>query len=677
VEDIQESVVGRAKKRFDEIAKNEQQLRKEGLEDLKFRAGKQWSEGVRADRELPGEERPLLTINKSRRYINLIVNDGRMQRPQIRVRAAGGPATDRIAQLLEDHLRAIQMDSRADLAYDCGLEWAATIGWGYWRIITEYEAHNSFNQILKIIRIADPFSVYLDPQSESDGTGARYAFIMGLIDKKDLESEYPDRTFVSWEGSSPGDADMKRWYDGDSIRVAEYFEIEEEIQTLYQLEDGLITWTKPADDALIAVSREVNIPVVHWYKLTAATDEPLEHQQWIGEEIPIVRMVGEEYRLEGRTVYEGVIRHAKDAMKIYNYWATSLTEQVAMAPKTPYLAAAGQIERYSEKWKAANVRPQAVLPYDPVSIEGHPVPPPIKVPAPEVSTGILAALQIADKDIMDTVGFYQANTGEPSNEQSGVAITNRQKQGELGTSHYLDNWGRSLVRTGRLLLSLIPLVYDTPRMLRALGEDDHETLFEVDTQQEEPIRERLRDGRKIMQVNPAIGRYDVSVQVGPTFQTRRQEAAAGMIEFIKVVPNIAQVTADLIVKNMDWPGSEEFRDRLEKLLPPGMLTTDASEDTPQIRSAKNQIQAAAQQLQQQAQQLQQAQQQIEQVNAQREKELSALEFKAFKEKAQAELKELRARFTNQVTQLRQQLVREKERAVGHVNRMVAQRVVQQ
>jgi hypothetical protein len=663
---MKDDVLSRAKKRFESLCSIESGLRREALEDLKFRAGRHWSEGAKQERQSPNEERPLLTVNKSRRFINLLINDGRMQRPTIQVRAAGGAATRQVAQIYENFMRAIQMDSRADIAYDTALESAATIGWGYWRIITEYESDISFDQVIRIERILDTFSVYLDDTAEADGTGARFAFIMASLPKEELEADYPDRQFIPWDGASPGDDSRRAWYDGKNIRIAEYWEVESEQQTLYLLPNGITTFEKPEDAALILAERDVDVQTVKWYKLTGATydDEPLEETEWLGKEIPIIRVVGDEYRLDGKTWYEGILRHAKDSMKAYDYWYSSLVEQVALAPKSPYIAALDQVSGHLGEWRTANTSPKALLLYTPsVDPSGNSVPPPIRVPAPEVSTGILSALQIADKDVMDTIGFYQANLGEPSNERSGKAITRRQQQGELGMSHYLDNWSRSLVRTGRILLDLIPKVYDTTRALRTVGEDDRVQPFLNSPAQPVPMQQRMVDGQQIAQVNLSLGRYDVAVTVGPSYQSRRQEAAEGMLNFLKLVPQIAQVTADLVVKNMDWPGADEFRDRLERLLPPDVLNPGNAADTPEIRSAKNQIAAKAKQLQQQAQQLMQAQQQLQQVNQVREKEVAKMEFRAFKEKAQAELKELKARYTNQITQLRQQIVREREKAV--------------
>jgi hypothetical protein len=669
---IEESnILETAKKRFNRVCSAEQEYRNKALEDLRFLGGQQWSENVRAERE--SQDRPLLTINKLRRYVTQLTNDQRMSRPEIRIHPAGEEATLQAARVYEEFVRRIQAESRADLAYDTAFEHAASLGVGFWRILTDYESETTFNQVIRIERIRNPFSVYIDPTTQAqDASDMRWCFITELIDRDEFEEDYPDVEIGNWEATGAGE-NLKQWYTDKRIRVAEYFEKVYETKTLYLLPNDLTTYERPDNPDLIVDERETDVPKIIWRKLIGTTI--LEEQDWLGSHIPIVRVVGTELDINGKVTFEGVVRHAKDPQRIYNYWVTMQTEQVALSPKAPYIMASGQAMGHEADWRDANRRPKGALFYEPLSLDGSPVPPPIKIPAPEVSTGILTSLQLADKDMMDTVGIYQANLGEQSNERSGVAITARQKQGDINLYHFQDNLSRSLKRTGLILLDLIPKVYDTKRNLRLTHEDGNNEPFMLDPGQIEPLTTKTINGQPVKHFNLKLGIYDVDVSVGPAFMTRRQEAAASMLEFMKVVPQQAQFLADLVARNMDWPGSDELVERLQKLLPPGIATVPGDSQTPQQRAAQFQLMQQAQQIKQQAEQLKQAQQQTEALARDRERELAQLEFKAFKEKSQAEMKLMQAAFKEKLNAIKSQLIKERQTAVKHTEKLAVSKVM--
>ena len=170
---------------------------------------------------------------------------------------------------------------------------------------------------------------------------------------------------------------------------------------------------------------------------------------------------------------------------------------------------------------------------------------------------------IAADDLKAVTGIHDASLGAPGNETSGRAILMRQREGDVGTFVYIDNLARAIRHAGRILVDLIPHIYDTERTMRILGEDGGETFAVINQAALGP------DGPVVLN-DLSAGKYDVEVTTGPSFSTKRIEAAESMMAFVQAVPPAAALIGDLIARNMDWPGAEAIAERLRKALPPGI-----------------------------------------------------------------------------------------------------------
>ncbi|MGB0855383.1 MAG: portal protein, partial [Pikeienuella sp.] len=274
-----------------------------------------------------------------------------------------------------------------------------------------------------------------------------------------------------------------------------------------------------------------------------------------------------------------------------------------------------EVEGLESLWQAANESNRAYLPYNPdPKAPGRPQ----RATPPIASQGMMAEVQMAAEDMKGTTGVYDAALGNRSNETSGVAIRQRQMEADVGTSIYSDNMAKAVEYAGRIIVDLIPKIYDTRRVVAILGANDEEKLV--------AINDVLvtQDGI-VGQNNITQGQYAVKISVGPNYSTMRQEAAENMIEFVRAFPAAAQVTGDLIAKNMDWPQADEFAERLKKLLPPGIAEEEDGEQDPQVVM-----------LQQQLQQAMQAMEQMQQDPAYRKAQAEANEAESDAEKARFE-----------------------------------------
>jgi hypothetical protein len=321
--------------------------------------------------------------------------------------------------------------------------------------------------------------------------------------------------------------------------------------------------------------------------------------EWAGKYIPIVPVYGSEVVLKGKRHFRSLIRGAKDAQRMFNYWRTTTTELVAMAPKTPFIGRKGAFETDAQKWATANTQSHAFIEYDGPEA-------PMRQPFAGVPAGALQEALNASDDIKTVLGMYDASLGARSNETSGKAIIARQMEADNATFHFIDNLSRAIRHAGRILIDLIPEVYSVPRTIRVLGMDEKPEVKAVNQpvqeREENPLTGEIEEVTKIYDLTS--GRYDLTVSAGPSFASLRQEAASQMIELIRAYPDAAPVIGDLLVKNLDWPGADEIAERLSKAMgqaPEGEEGPQGPD--PQAVQAVQQYAAALRQLEQKYQAL--------------------------------------------------------------------------
>lgn len=608
-EDDDAKLLSRIRKRFERCMQVEMENRRDALDDLKFKGGEQWPAAVAAQRNL--DRRPMLTINKLPTFVRQVTNDQRQNRPAINVSPVGDKGDPEAAKMYRGVIRFWQRECSADIAYDTGFESAVSNGFGYWRTLTEWDGPGSFEQTVVVKRVRNPFTVYLDPDSqEPDSADAKYGFVTEMQPRDEFESEYPDAQLIPFTQAGVGDS-YKEWANKDAMRKVEYFEIVTKKKRLVELENG---WTGFEDDlhedvledlkkarTSIVRERESEVPEIKWYKATAL--EILDRGEWLGKWIPIVKVIGNELDIEGKVKLSGVIRDSKDPQRMYNYWRTMEAELVALAPKAPYIVEEGQIEGYEQQWKNANVKSYPYLQYKGTSVGGKQAPPPQRqapVPIPE---GAVNAAQGATQDMMAVTGIrWDANMTENRVDESGKAVMEKRRSADLGSFHFVDNLARSLRHQGNIFLDLIPKILTEKQVITILREDDTEEQIQIDPNAPKAYEEKQQpNGKKLKIFNPKIGKYGVTVTIGPSYATKRVEAAQSMMEFAKAMPNVASLVADLIAKYQDWEGAEEMAARLAKAVPPQLLTPDQRDVPPQLQAVMAHLEQQVKQLTEQLQ----------------------------------------------------------------------------
>jgi len=461
----------------------DQMNRSEALEDLKFAAGDQWPVEIQNSRVL--EARPCLTVNKVDAYCRQLTNQMRQQRPRIKVHGMNNQSDARMAQILQGICRHIENHSDADQAYDKAGDFAVRMGWGYWRITTDYVREDSFDQEIYIKAIDNPFTVYFDPNSVMpDGSDAETVLITTVISKENFKKMYPNaETEQGFTMRGTGDTNPE-WVMKEDIRLAEYFYTERKAIKVHLLSDGSSVKSSdlPPQEVLdaagitIVESRDSFEKKIKVCKLTAM--EVLEEGEWAGKYIPIVPVFGQETVVENKKKKFGIVRMAKDPQRMYNFWQTSLTESVALAPKAKWLLAEGQDEGHENEWAMANIKSMPVLRYKQKDIDGQPAPPPQRLQPEPPPAGIMAAAQSMTTDLMQVVGIFDPSQ-LPQGNISGKALQGQQQQVDMTNFHYYDNLTRSIRQTGRIILDLVPKIYDRERVLRIIGDDGKPEILTI------------------------------------------------------------------------------------------------------------------------------------------------------------------------------------------------------
>lgn len=571
----------------------ESENRADALDDLRFaRLGEQWPLEIKQKRDI--ERRPCLTINKMPAFIRQVVNDGRLNKPAIKVHPADSGADVRTAEIINGLIRNIEVTSNADVAYDTGLEYAVTMGFGYWRVVMDYAHDDTFDMDLVIKSVTNPFSVYGDAYSRAaDSSDWNDGFFTDVLSKKAFEKKYKGAEKVDWSIGDYANIPLE-WIDGENIMIAEWWHREEIKKKILKLSDGRIvderSFIKMEDgfsqrDLAVAMGIQVvGDRETRSYKVTQRIMngvEVLEQNDWPGIYIPIIPVYGEDINVEGKRYLRSLIRDAKDPQSMFNYWRTASTELVALAPKNPFIGPVGAFDTDSDKWASANNDTHAYIEYD--IVEGGT--PPQRQAFVGPPAGALQEAMNASDDMKSVMGLYDASLGARSNETSGIAINARKQEGDVSTFHFIDNQSRAIRHTGRILIDLIPHVYNEKRIVRVMGVDKKPENVQIN----QPITGR--DGQPILDENGleqiynlTVGKYDLTVETGPSFSTQREEASAGMTALMQAVPQTAVVIAPHLAKVQDWPDAEKIAEQLAALAP------GANGQNPAIQQLQQQIQ---------------------------------------------------------------------------------------
>lgn len=581
-------ILKEARERLEAAWAQDRENREDAFTDLKFLGGDQWPERIRQQRE--AASRPCLTINRLPQFVNQVANGVRQNPPAIKAIAAGGKATDALADIYTGLFRHIQYSSNATHVFANAAYYAVACGIGHFRIVTDYANDNGFDQDIFIKRIQHPLSVFWDPAAiEPSRADATYCLVSEMIGRREFEQRFPGAALSDFTPPSDLSADSSLfWTTRDAVRVCEYWVKTPVTRTIARLTGGEtvdISGVALSDDlrSRITATRKVRTHKVERYLLSGS--EVLEGPNaWAGRHIPVFPVIGSEVALESKVIRHGLVRFSRDPQQLYNFWRSAAAESIALAPRAPFLVTPQMIAKFRGQWDTQHSISRPYLLYEPDP--DAPGNRPSREPPPEVPQALIQESAISSDEMKATTGIYDAALGARSNETSGVAIRAREDQGGNSTLHYQDNLLATLHHLGHVLLDLVPKIYDSERVVRILKDDETHTNVSINV----PVMGV--DGKPMLLNDLSQGIYDVRVKIGPAYSTRRAETADAMLAFLQAVPQAAGLVGDLVARHMNWPGADEIADRLKRALPP-QIREDAPSEALSRRAILDEAKAAA------------------------------------------------------------------------------------
>lgn len=545
--------------------------RREALDDLRFTAGFQWSDAAKAERN----GRPMITLNRSSQFLRQVSNPIRQNMPTIKVETDNDDSDDQ-SEIANGLIRRIQYNSSASHVYAAATEHMVACGIGWFRVVQDYIDQESFNQELLIKRIFNPLSVYPDPAAlEPDRSDMNWCIVSELMPRKAFEARWPGKRAEGMETPTSADSSsVVTWGSGDYVRVAEYWRRKEIMKTVALLSDGSQQVLTPQLSGERQIRELMNAGYIQQVRkvktyetemtLVSGVEQLEDVYKCPCKWIPIIPVVGAEIPLEQGTYRHGLIRFQREPQQLHNYFMSVAAESLGQQPKTPYLVTKKMIDKWRGLWDNANTTPTPYLVYDhdPNAPGGKPD----RVEPPPLPTGLIQMAQMLSDDMKATTGIYDAALGARSNETSGVAIGQRVEQGQQATFHFVDNLEHSLEHLGRVLLDMIPKVYDAQRTLKLMGEDDTEKTVTIN----QSVMQFAGQDLKVNDISQ-MKFNSVRVVLGTSYASRRAEAVNGLLQLVQALPQVGAVAGDIIAKNLDFEGAEELSERLKAILPPQVL----------------------------------------------------------------------------------------------------------
>jgi Phage P22-like portal protein len=582
--------------------------RESAIDDLRFMVGDQWEDYVRQRRE--SARKPVMTVNRLPAFVAQVVGARRMSESVIKILPDTG-GTKAVARIREDLVRAVQKESRAEMAFDKAFENQIECGIGNFKLELDYASDDVFDQKMMILPINDALSTVWDRKlMDPTGRDATHVFDVDTLKSDEFKKRWPwaSPADIVVDVTLRGDLRMNGWIAIDDVRVVKYYRLKTRKRTLAMLVDqrvlditDLTDDEKPGFDAGKAKSimsqiatrpdgtpimRVVDKPYVEMYICSGL--DILEGPYRLNcSRVPVFRVPGWEVTIGEWKHRWGLIRFLKDPQRLHNFWRSVIAEKLMQTPRATWMASQSSVAGREKQWRESHLSDDPLLIWNDES--GNK---PERVPPANMEGALMEQAEFTTQDLKDVSNIHEANLGMPSNEVSGAAIQARQRVSDTGTTIYHDNLTLAQEECGRVMNELFGDVYDTARVVKTVGEDAKENMVAIN-QVGQP------------ETDITIGKYSVTVKTGPNSATKRIESAENMMNLMNAMPQVGAVIADLVVKAQDWPGADEIARRLELVLPPGIL--DPKDMTPEQQQRAQGAQQAAQQAQQDQRQMLMAQ----------------------------------------------------------------------
>ena len=602
--ETEDEIILECQTRFNESQEADGKNRSEFEFDRRFVEGDQWDPTIRDERF--SDRRPCLTVNITDAITRRVINSCRENRPRLVCHPVGNGADIDTAKVIDGLFRHIEYASTANYWYDNAIENAVHGGWGWLAVDNEYVADNSFDQELRIKGYSNPLMCYGDPNSRMpDGSDMDFFIETEYMKRTVYKQRFGELDPHGWQWVGRGD-DVPDWSTKEEIRVAKYWRVEHKKDTLIEFTDGQKHFksdmglkrniSKLMGGLVKSREREVMKRQIVCYLLTAT--KILKRTEWPGKWIPRIPVYGRRMDMNGKITLKGMVRDLRDPARIYNYAQTSKTEMYALAPKAPWVGPEGFMEGHEAAWRDANRKPIIGLEYKMQQLEdGSYAPPPTRQPYPQPNAGFAEWGDSTKSDFLTVAGMPHDPGQDMQGEVvSGKALRQRQAISDISNFDFYDNFCRSLNHVGRIIVDLLPHFYAEERMIRIIRDDGTASQVTINERVQMPSPQEAMMTMNNPQLMPqmpkgpsnaqkavkhikndlTVGDYEVTVDTGPDYQSKREQSAESMLQLLTTPLGemVAQNAGDVLVRNMDFPSADMVADRLTAMIPAAMIDSE-------------------------------------------------------------------------------------------------------
>ncbi|EBH8128459.1 portal protein [Salmonella enterica] len=568
--------------RFDRAYTPQQDVREKCIEATRFARvpGGQWEGATAAGTKLDDrfEKYPKFEINKVATELNRIIAEYRNNRITVKFRPGDKEASEELANKLNGLFRADYEETDGGEACDNAFDDAATGGFGCFRLtsmlVNEYDPMDE-RQRIAIEPVYDPSrSVWFDPDAKKyDKSDALWAFCMYSLSPEKYEAEYGKTppasldvtTMTSWEYD---------WFEPEVVYIAKYYEVRKEsvdvISYRQPITGEIATYDSDQiedieDELALAGFQEVarrSVKRRRVYVSVVDGQNFLEKPRRIpGEHIPLIPVYGKRWFIDDIERVEGHIAKAMDPQRLYNLQVSMLADSAAQDPGQVPIFDPEQVRGLEKHWEdRGKKRPAFLVARAPRDKAGNPIGPAAPgsfTPAPQLSPAIATMLQLTSADIQEVTGSSQAMQQMPSN-IAQETVNNLMNRADMASFIYLDNMAKSLKRAGEVWLSMAREVYGSEREVRVVNEDGTDDIALMNAQVVDS-----QTGRVVALNDLSTGRYDVTVDVGPSYTARRDATVSVLTNVLStMLPNdpMRPAIQGIILDNIDGEGLDDFKE---------------------------------------------------------------------------------------------------------------------
>lgn len=519
------------------------------------------------------------------------------------------------ADVLMGMYRTDMRHNTAKISVNIGVREQIEAGVGAWRLVAEYEDQDptSNNQVIRRVPIHEACShVIWDCNSKQmDKSDARHCTIISPMSKEGWkvyaeENGFDDEELPTFQ--SPDSNWLFPWVSKDVVYVGEFYEVEEkkEIAFIYldPLTDEPVSYFKRDIKGVIDELAERGMQKVaekkvkrrRVYKSILTCTQILKDRELIaGEHIPIVPVFGEWSFAGDKEVYEGVVRLTKDGQRLRNMIMSFNADIVARNPRKKPIFAPEQIEGYEYMYGGNDDYPYYLQNRTDENGNDLPIGALAYMENPEVPQANAYMLEAATQAV-NQVATMGVDSDAANGQVAFDTVNQLNMRADLETYVFQDNLATAMRRDGEIYASMVNDIYDVPRNVMMTLEDGSEKQVQLLTQVVD-----YQSGQ-VVTLNDIRGRYECYTDVGPSFQSMKDQNRAEIQELLAKVPPGTPEWQMLLLQYftlLDGKGVEIMREYANKqLVMMGLKKPETPEELQMVQESQQQPeQPSAEQMQ--------------------------------------------------------------------------------